>query len=550
MSERSDAELVAGARAGDAAAFGTLVRRYQSAVYRLAYGMVGDWATAQDLTQDAFIRAYQKLDTIEDPARFGGWLRRIAFRLGLSHLAAARRDLRDLQDVEDLPELLAEPDAVEALEAREVGTALLEAIRELPARYRVPLALQHVEGLSQERIAGFLGVPIGTIKSLVSRARRLLRVELEPLIEGDIPVVDDVFRSNPLPDDFAEVLTTAIETARRGDLAQLEALLQANPHLLRARHGPHERSLLHVASEGGSLPIVELLLERGADPRQRDKGDNAYALHFAAERGHLEVVKLLVEAGADVNATDDVHELGPIGWATCFAETQREVARYLLGKGARHHVFSAVSMGDADPVRAIAASDPGALGRRLSDHDVRRTPLHQAVVKGQYAMIDLLVELGADVQARDLHGLGPLERAFRRQDAEAVARLTALGARLQPASESPTGLRQTTPILTVADVTASLDYYAETLGFHVDWRWGEPTSFSCISRDGLEIFVGAGEPAPPGARLVILVNDVDALHDELAGRGARIVAAPASTPWGLREMRVEDLDRNVIRFGS
>ena len=106
MEERPDAELVSGVRAGDPKAFEALVGRYQDMVYRLAYGIVGDWATAQDLVQDSFIRAYQRLEGLDDPARFGGWLRRIAFRLGMDHLAAGRRDVRDLQDVERFPGLV------------------------------------------------------------------------------------------------------------------------------------------------------------------------------------------------------------------------------------------------------------------------------------------------------------------------------------------------------------------------------------------------------------------------------------------------------------
>ena len=106
MAERSDEELVRAARAGEMPAFEELVRRYQGAVYGLAYSICGEWASAQDLTQDSFLRAYLELAQLQEPARFAGWLRRIAFRTALNHLRArnARREELDaLDDVQALP---------------------------------------------------------------------------------------------------------------------------------------------------------------------------------------------------------------------------------------------------------------------------------------------------------------------------------------------------------------------------------------------------------------------------------------------------------------
>ena len=213
-------------------------------------------------------------------------------------------------------------------------------------------------------------------------------------------------------------------------------------------------------------------------------------------------------------------------------------------------MFSAVSVGDAEALRAVAADDPGAVNCQMTRHDEYRTPLHQAVFKRQHDMLDLLAELGADLHGPDYHGKGPLERAFRMQDAESVARLSALGARLRPAEESPTGVRSVTPILVVADVAASLDYYTKVLGFQIDWAYGDPPLTSCISRQGLELFLSAGTPGPPAPRLLFFVTDVDALHAELVERKARIVEPPEDRAWGVREMRVEDHDGNILRFGT
>src|SRR5512138_253768 len=90
MSDASDGELVIAARAGEQEAFKTLVTRYQGHVYGLAYSLVGNWADAQDLAQETFIRAYSNLDQIKDPAKFAAWLRRVAFSVTMNWLAAFR----------------------------------------------------------------------------------------------------------------------------------------------------------------------------------------------------------------------------------------------------------------------------------------------------------------------------------------------------------------------------------------------------------------------------------------------------------------------------
>jgi len=202
-----------------------------------------------------------------------------------------------------------------------------------------------------------------------------------------------------------------VAAATNGDVATLGRLLDEHPEQLRLRQQPYEWTLLHTAAHHGQLTVVNLLLERGLDPNTREKGDNTYAMHWAAAAGHLDVVRKLADAGGDVIGAGDDHALEVIGWATCWRNRHADIAEFLVSRGARHHIFSAVALGLADEVRGIVASDPSALSKRLTRNDGHRTPLHHAVFNEQPRMVALLIELGADPLAVDGAGHTAVEYA-------------------------------------------------------------------------------------------------------------------------------------------
>ncbi len=136
---------------------------------------------------------------------------------------------------------------------------------------------------------------------------------------------------------------------------------------------------LFEAAKAGDSGAVQALLRDGADVNARKPGDHTYALHWAAAAGHLEVVRLLVDAGGDIEGSGDDHALGVIGWASCWDSAQHDVVEFLVSRGARHHVFSAIAMGLGDELRAMVAADPSALNRRMSRNEDNRLPLHFAV---------------------------------------------------------------------------------------------------------------------------------------------------------------------------
>jgi ankyrin repeat protein len=195
------------------------------------------------------------------------------------------------------------------------------------------------------------------------------------------------------------------EAAKSGELSTLARLLDEHPDRLYARAQPYEWTLLHTAAHGGHLAVVDELLKRGLDPNTREKGDNTYAMHWAAAAGRVDVVRRLADAGGDVIGAGDDHQGEVIGWATMWEGSDdaahRAVVDFLISRGARHHIFSAIAMSRGDEVRRIVADDPSALNHRQSRNENNRMPLHFAVMMNKPEMIALLLELGADPLAVD-----------------------------------------------------------------------------------------------------------------------------------------------------
>jgi ankyrin repeat protein len=211
----------------------------------------------------------------------------------------------------------------------------------------------------------------------------------------------------------------------------LRALLDAHPEKLTIGDKPYGHTLLHIAASAGNIAAVELLLERGLDPNAREHGDNTYPMHWAAAAGHLEVVRRLADAGGDVVGRGDDHELEVIGWATawdgCDDAAHRAIAEFLVSRGARHHIFSAVAFGLADEVRRIVAADPRALEAQMSHNESHQRPLHFAVRKNLPDMVALLLHLGADPQGPDDAGYPAIFYAANANVSERIVEMLASG---------------------------------------------------------------------------------------------------------------------------
>jgi RNA polymerase sigma-70 factor (ECF subfamily) len=179
-----DRDLLERARAGDSRAFGELIRPHVPSVRRFAYAFARRWSDADDLAQEALLKAFRSMPSYEGRAALGTWLYSVTRSVCYDHYRSRLAHARNAEDpLDELSEgapasPLAGPER--QLEARDDAELLWRALKALPAEFRVPLVLYEIEGLGYDEIASVEGVPIGTIRSRLSRARQQLRARLGP----------------------------------------------------------------------------------------------------------------------------------------------------------------------------------------------------------------------------------------------------------------------------------------------------------------------------------------------------------------------------------
>jgi RNA polymerase sigma-70 factor, ECF subfamily len=181
-----DARLVARAQGGDRAAFEELVRRHAEGLYAVVSRLVWDRHEAEEVTQEAFVRAWRGLAAFKGDARFFTWLYRIGVneahrRTQRPASAAAVASLED----EQIEPRDSRPTPEREAEHRDLRTALEDAVRTLHPDYRAPLILRDVEGLSTTEAAAIMGLSEGAFKSRLHRARLAVRNAVEDHLDED-----------------------------------------------------------------------------------------------------------------------------------------------------------------------------------------------------------------------------------------------------------------------------------------------------------------------------------------------------------------------------
>lgn len=178
MNSESDAELVLQSLHGHTDAFGTLVQRYQAAVYATAHYYVGRYGSVEDVAQEAFWAAYRSLPQLKSPDRFGPWLKEVTTRTAANWL---RRNLPRIKRETPLPHrrTISMEDARQGpsgfLESAERYERVQMAIDALPERYRLPVILRYLQELSYDEISQFTGETKDEIRGILHRAGRQLR---------------------------------------------------------------------------------------------------------------------------------------------------------------------------------------------------------------------------------------------------------------------------------------------------------------------------------------------------------------------------------------
>lgn len=166
MTEVDDPDVVRRCLAGDTRAFSELVARYSAPVFGVAFRITGSRQDAEDVTQTAFLKSFERLPTFDPKYRFFSWIYRIAVNEALN-LGRSRKPAEDLDD--QLPAENLSP------EQREREELLRAGLQELPPDYRAVVVLRHFEEMSYDEIAGVLDIPAKTVKSRLFTARMQLR---------------------------------------------------------------------------------------------------------------------------------------------------------------------------------------------------------------------------------------------------------------------------------------------------------------------------------------------------------------------------------------
>jgi RNA polymerase sigma-70 factor, ECF subfamily len=192
--EESDLVLVKRVQRGDKSAFDLLVRKYQHKVVKLVLRYVRNPAEAEDIAQEAFIKAYRALPQFRGDSAFYTWMYRIAINTAKNSLASRDRspiaydlDLTDPEESHSVQTRLQDPDTPEGMAlTEEIRGIVNSAIEGLPEELKTAIVLRELDGLSYEEIAAAMECPVGTVRSRIFRAREAIDKRLREVFEGGL----------------------------------------------------------------------------------------------------------------------------------------------------------------------------------------------------------------------------------------------------------------------------------------------------------------------------------------------------------------------------
>lgn len=191
---KSEADLIKSVMKGNMADFTPLVEKYQAVVYGLAFNLVGDFSTAQDIAQETFITAYKKLNQLRHPERFPGWLKRIT--LNTARMWLRRRKEIPFGEVEEERCVYDKPVAAEKAEGKEFRQEIMKLINSLSEKARLPVMLCYMDDVSYKEAARFLGIQENTLRKRLHDIKGKLQRQI-------VEMAERTFQEHRLPRDFA-----------------------------------------------------------------------------------------------------------------------------------------------------------------------------------------------------------------------------------------------------------------------------------------------------------------------------------------------------------
>jgi RNA polymerase sigma-70 factor (ECF subfamily) len=245
-------------------AFIEIVRIYQDLVFGYVYGMLRDRSTSQDITQEVFMIAYNKLETLSNYHAFPYWIQQIARRESLRFLRQRSNRELPLAEIEERVSTVMSPD--QTYEIKELQQEIQNAIAKLPENQRIPTILYYINEYSQQDIAEFLHIDLNTVKKRLQRAREQLRRELMRMIREDLQ---------------------QIRPSRDGKLMEKMNLF----------------TTFDTVAKNGQIELLEQMLVDGMDVNKRDATGKTM-LHWAVANNHTDAIQLLLKSGADIHLTD------------------------------------------------------------------------------------------------------------------------------------------------------------------------------------------------------------------------------------------------------
>ena len=382
--------LVTRAQAGDDAAFGRIIVRFQDFAYATALRYLGDHALAQDAAQDAFLDAHRSLPQLRAAAAFPAWFRRIVVKHSDRQVRGKRPQLVEL-DERLSDDRWVEPHVM--LEQMQQAETIRAAVNSLPPLYRDVTIHFYLHNRSIREIALTLDLSLSTVKKRLFTARQQLKARIEPMSTTYTPSQDDTFASRV---QFAIAL-------KKHDLITIRRLLNHQPDLLTqfsewgvgsdGWYYPLGQTALHWAAGIGALDLARLAIEFGADVNVRNKRQ-ATPLAEAVSMNRPKMVELLLENGADPSLAAH-NGIAPLHQAVI--HNRPNLARMLLDAGADQ-----------------AATD------RFD-----RTPLAWAYLKRNAQMVEMLGGDSAEIDPTSIERVGK-HRAILETGIKAIDAMTPL----------------------------------------------------------------------------------------------------------------------------